>query len=175
MSPATVHYLDEVRRLALAATAPADVRTLARAIVEHSETFEARANEATDERARIERKIDGLLIHATDQAARITAVAEQQAGILEDLEAWKVRAHRALTAAQRAEDAADRAGALSVEDVGRIAAEVSQRLERPLVKARSWGLVKGAGVALVGVLVGLIGAFQDDPIAFAEAFERIFR
>lgn len=128
-----------------------------------------------DKIAAIAQHVDGLGVRATDQAVRLTVIAEVQTDHGERLERIEAGVLEALEIGKGAAQRAERASALSDEDVTRIASEVGQRLERPIVQARSLGMLKGAGLAIGGALVGLIGAFADDPIAFAEAFERIFR
>jgi hypothetical protein len=172
MSPATVHHLDEVRRLALSATAPADVRTLAQALVDHGETLDERADEAATHRDRIERKVDGLLVHARDQAARITAVAEQLA---ERIDGAEVHAMRARGDARRAEEAADRAMHLSDADVARIAEAVRPVVQAPIVKAGRQGIARGVGGALAAGSLLVAGGFAKDPEGFVSAVDSLLK
>lgn len=171
-------------RLLVDSAAPVErkVAALRDSLLEHAEDFEQRADEAQAERAEILRVANLGLATAQQRGVVTLLVAEalervegKQDRVLDELETWKLRAHRALTAAHRAEDAAARAQTLDPADVERIADALSKRVEKPIVKAGKQGLARGIGGTLAAGSLLIAGGFARDPEAFVGAVDSLLK
>lgn len=134
-----------------------------------------------DKIAEIAADVDGLDVQAHDQAARLTGVAEvceridgKVDQLLARVDGAEVHAMRAGGAARRAEEAADRVGALSVEDVQRVASALEERIRKPIAAAGKQGVARGVGATLASASLLVVGGFAAAPVEFVEAVTKMF-